>query len=100
MRKNLNISSYIREPFLIYDFAPDPIWISLYMKKILFSFYQCTELGGQGASDWICQSADFSFPTKTAGEAKNAREIGIQPLYTYTIYIYALYTYTLLQADS
>ncbi len=28
----------IRKPFLVYDFAPDPICISLYMKKILFSF--------------------------------------------------------------
>ncbi len=36
--KYLCISSYIRKPFLIYDFAPDPIWISLYMMKILFSF--------------------------------------------------------------
>ncbi len=27
--KYLCISSYIRKPFLIYDFAPDPIWISL-----------------------------------------------------------------------
>ncbi len=25
-------------PFLIFDFAPDPIWNSLYMRKILFSF--------------------------------------------------------------
>ncbi len=38
MGKNLPISSYIRNPFLIYDFAPDPIWFSLYMRKILFSF--------------------------------------------------------------
>ncbi len=38
MVKYLRISSYIRKPFLIYDFAPDPIWISLYMRKILFSF--------------------------------------------------------------
>ncbi len=30
----LHISSYIRKPFLIHDFAPDPIWISLYMRKI------------------------------------------------------------------
>ncbi len=28
--KNLRISSYIGKPFLKYDFAPDPIWISLY----------------------------------------------------------------------
>ncbi len=26
-------------PFLIYDFAPDPIWISLYMRKILLYFF-------------------------------------------------------------
>ncbi len=36
--KYLRISSYIRRPFLIYDFATDPIWISLYKKKISFSF--------------------------------------------------------------
>ncbi len=40
--KYLCISSYIRKPFLIYEFAPDPIWISLYMRKIFFSFFQCT----------------------------------------------------------
>ena len=28
----------IRKPFLIYDFAPDPIWISIYIRKVLFSF--------------------------------------------------------------
>ncbi len=38
MEKNLRISSYIRKSFLIYDFAHNPIWISLYMRKILFSF--------------------------------------------------------------
>jgi hypothetical protein len=32
---------FLRKPFLIYDFAPDPIWISLYMRKIFFPFYQC-----------------------------------------------------------
>ncbi len=31
-------SSYIRKPFLIYDFATAPLWISLYMRKIFFSF--------------------------------------------------------------
>ncbi len=38
--KNLRISSYVRKPFHIYDFATDPIWISLYMWKIFLSFYQ------------------------------------------------------------
>ncbi len=31
MVKKMRISSYIRKPFLIEDFAPDPIWISLYV---------------------------------------------------------------------
>ncbi len=39
--KYLRISSYIRKPFLIYDFATAPLWISLYMKKYDFLFYQC-----------------------------------------------------------
>ncbi len=38
MVKNWSISSYIRKPFLIDDFAPDPIWISFNMRKILFAF--------------------------------------------------------------
>ncbi len=44
MGKYLRISSYIRKPFLIYDFATAPFWISLYMTKILYSFYQCVAL--------------------------------------------------------
>jgi hypothetical protein len=40
----LHISSYFRKPFLIYDFALDPIWISLYFRKTFFSFFQCTFL--------------------------------------------------------
>ncbi len=38
MTKYLRISSYISKPFLVYDFATAPFWISLYMRKILFSF--------------------------------------------------------------
>ncbi len=37
--KYLRISSYIRKPFLIYDIATAPFWISLYMRKIWFSFF-------------------------------------------------------------
>ncbi len=36
--KYLPISSYIRKPFLIYDFETAPLRISLYMMKIWFSF--------------------------------------------------------------
>ncbi len=32
------LTTYTRRPFLIYDFATDPIWSSLYMRKIFFSF--------------------------------------------------------------
>ncbi len=38
MGKYLRISSYIRKPFLIYDFATAPLYISLYMRKLWFSF--------------------------------------------------------------
>jgi hypothetical protein len=38
MTKYLRISSYITKPFLIYEFATALLWISLYMKKILFVF--------------------------------------------------------------
>ncbi len=38
MVKHLRISSYIRKPFLEYDIATDPLWISLYLRKIFFYF--------------------------------------------------------------
>ncbi len=39
MEKYLRIS-YYRKTFLIYDFAPGPIfWISLFMRKIMFFFF-------------------------------------------------------------
>jgi hypothetical protein len=38
MTKYLRISSYIRKPFLIYDFATASLWIPLYMRNIFFSF--------------------------------------------------------------
>ncbi len=38
MGKYLRISSYMKKPLLIYDFATAPLWISLYMRKILFYF--------------------------------------------------------------
>ncbi len=47
----LCISSYIRQTFLIYNFATAPFWISLYMRKIWFflSVYipQVKELTGR-----------------------------------------------------
>ncbi len=43
MGKYFPISSYIRKPFLIYDFATAPLWISLYMRKILFYFLSVQE---------------------------------------------------------
>ncbi len=38
MTKYSSISSYIRKPFLIYDFPVAPIWISLYMRKFYLFF--------------------------------------------------------------
>jgi hypothetical protein len=57
MGKYLRISSYIRKPFLIYDFATAPLWISFYMRKIRFSFlsvHTCTIL-----DSWEFQKMNF-----------------------------------------
>ncbi len=56
MGKFLRISSYIRKPFLIYDFATAPLRISLYMRKIWFSFlsvymYNCNH-------GWVIQETE------------------------------------------
>ncbi len=39
MRKCANILPYTRRPLVIHDFATDPFWISLYLRKILLSFF-------------------------------------------------------------
>jgi hypothetical protein len=44
--ENLRISSYIRKSFLIYDFAPDPTWISLCMMESFVFFF--ISVGGGG----------------------------------------------------
>ncbi len=51
MRKCANISPYMRRPWVKYDFATAPLWIS-FMKKIVFPFlctgdayYACTLYG-------------------------------------------------------
>ncbi len=44
--KYLRISSYIRKPYLIYDFGTAPLWISLYMAKIWFSFLSVYTVSG------------------------------------------------------
>jgi hypothetical protein len=39
MVKYFPMAKYIGKPFLIYDFATAPLWISLYMgKKLIFFF--------------------------------------------------------------
>ncbi len=48
MGKYLRISPYIRKPYLIYDFATAPIWISLFMRKIWFSFWWCASFNLMG----------------------------------------------------
>jgi hypothetical protein len=54
MVKYLRISSYIRKPVLIYDFATAPLWIFLYMRKICFSFFISVYLlAGSGMRELI-----------------------------------------------
>jgi len=49
MRKCTNIWSYMRRPLVIYNFATDPFWISLYLRKIWVSFFQCNWLQTAGS---------------------------------------------------
>ncbi len=60
MGKYLPSSSNIRKPFFIYDFATAPLWFSLYMRKIKFSFLSvwwlldcCCKCGSSKASIFI-----------------------------------------------
>ncbi len=70
MIKYLRISSYVRKPFLIYDFATAPIWISLYLRKILFSFLSVYYIWGNIESDDSAGTPD--------GEWGDAESIGVK----------------------
>jgi hypothetical protein len=50
MRKCANISLYMRRPLVIYDFATAPLWLSLYMRKIWFSFLSVQKETHRGES--------------------------------------------------
>jgi hypothetical protein len=58
MGKYLRISSYIyiRKPFLIYDFATAPLWISLCMRKIGFSFLSVWEICWPWKWPWMAKT--------------------------------------------
>jgi hypothetical protein len=65
MRKCANFS--VRKPFLKYDFAPDPIWISLYMRNILFSFlsvYLLNKVLKEQAHNPVCSWSDAFRPKR------------------------------------
>ncbi len=60
MRKCANNSPSMRRPF-VYDFATAPFWISLYMRKIWFSFYQCTIYPSHRFIQNYCHRKMFAF---------------------------------------
>ncbi len=58
----LNIGAFPHtQPFLIYDFATDPNWISWYIRKISFSFFLCCSIfsGMEPKSTHRVAIADF-----------------------------------------
>ncbi len=56
MTKYCRISSYIRKPFHVFDFATAPIWISWNMRKILFYFLSVYSLWPPGVCKQYCTS--------------------------------------------
>jgi hypothetical protein len=59
MVKYLRISSNIRKPFVIYDFVTDPISISLYVRKLFFSFLSVHEKNCLSFSSVYCTVSDL-----------------------------------------
>ncbi len=54
MGKYLDISSYIRKAFLIYDFATAPLWIFLiYEENLIFFFISVEEGEGVDSALWL-----------------------------------------------
>ncbi len=60
MGKYLRISSYIRSPFLIYDSATAPLWISLYMRKNCFPFLSVYTIAIEPFLRWYSQHTNSS----------------------------------------
>ncbi len=76
--KYFRISSYIRKPFLIYDFATAPLWISLYMRKIWFSFYQCGQYKMRSWPSSVqceCEACAHNFPIIVISEFQKRHAI-------------------------
>ncbi len=70
MRKNFLIyeemlkhfeSPYIRRPLVIYDFATAPLWISLYMRKLWFSFFISVHTHKWIPVSWACYQFSILF---------------------------------------
>jgi hypothetical protein len=55
--ENICAFPHIRKPFLIYDLAPDPTWISLYEENLVFFFISVNP---------ISTAIDLATPPQTA----------------------------------
>ncbi len=67
VRKCENISPYMRRPLVIYDFATAPLWISLYMRKIWFSFLSVRTLRVHGRRPFAFPNATIVFRSPGCG---------------------------------
>ncbi len=78
----------MRRPLVIYDFATALFWISLNMRKMLFSFYQCILLPPSSLHVFHCSSFHFSLPFLLLHPS-------FPPLLivTFTILFFALFTF-------
>ncbi len=71
--KYLCISPYFRKPFLKYDFAPDPLWISLYIRNFFFIFLSLC-MGKDTPWTWPTQNfMKFGTPTGLCEKLKNPK---------------------------
>jgi hypothetical protein len=59
IQKGAVAKSYMTNGLLIYEFATAPIWISLYMRKIVFSFLSVYLPHIENKKDWERGKADI-----------------------------------------
>jgi hypothetical protein len=73
MVKYLRMSSYIRKPFLIYDFATDPILnFLLYVENFVF-FFICVVINAFSTKILAQNKSDLQQKIKTAEKPQNIK---------------------------
>ncbi len=85
MMKCANIYSYVRRPLVIYDFATAPLRISLYMRKVSFSFLSVqTQAADRQKDKWT----DRQLTDRQDDRERTTEGRDREPVYPVTHFLY------------